>query len=146
MADEERVESQGFYEMLWDCDHCETKGLLAKSQRHCAECGAPQNPDKRYFPKEGEEKRVDGHSYEGADRTCPACSAPMGARREELHELRRAARRRAVEVTEASPRRRRRALQEKRRWRIWPYRRSACSRSSASSGSGSAASAARAPR
>ena len=23
------------YEMLWDCDHCDTKGLLGKSQRHC---------------------------------------------------------------------------------------------------------------
>jgi hypothetical protein len=30
----ERVESQGFYEMLWDCDHCDTKGLFGKSQRH----------------------------------------------------------------------------------------------------------------
>lgn len=76
---EERTESQGFYEMLWDCDHCETKGLLAKSQRHCAECGAKQNPDKRYFPEEGEARRVDGHKYEGADRTCPACNAPQGS-------------------------------------------------------------------
>jgi hypothetical protein len=76
----ERTESQGFYEMLWDCDHCETKGLLAKSQRHCPECGAKQNPDKRYFPKEGEERRVDGHTYEGADRTCSACSAPQSVR------------------------------------------------------------------
>ena len=77
---QERTESQGFYEMLWDCDHCETKGLLAKSQRHCPECGAKQNPDKRYFPKEGEERRVDGHRYEGADRACPACAAPQSAR------------------------------------------------------------------
>ena len=77
---EERTESQGFYEMLWDCDHCETKGLLAKSQRHCPECGAKQNPDKRYFPKEGEAQRVDGHNYEGADRMCAACFASQGAR------------------------------------------------------------------
>jgi len=75
----ERTESQGFYEMLWDCDHCETKGLLANSQRHCAGCGAPQNPDKRYFPKEGEAKKVDGHRFEGSDRHCPACNTPMGA-------------------------------------------------------------------
>jgi hypothetical protein len=75
----ERTESQGFYEMLWDCDHCETKSLLANSQRHCAGCGAPQNPDKRYFPKEGEEKKLDGHRFEGSDRHCPACSTPMGA-------------------------------------------------------------------
>ena len=76
----ERTESVGHFEMLWDCDHCETKALLAKSQRHCAECGAPQNPDKRYFPKEGEARRVDGHQYEGADRHCPACTTPQGAK------------------------------------------------------------------
>jgi hypothetical protein len=75
---EERTESQGFFEMLWDCEFCETKALLAKSQRHCAECGGKQNPDKRYFPKEGEAKRVDGHKYEGADKHCPNCEAPMG--------------------------------------------------------------------
>ncbi|HEX5060512.1 MAG TPA: hypothetical protein VFV99_14190 [Kofleriaceae bacterium] len=76
----ERVESEGFYEMLWDCDHCETKGLLGKSQRHCPECGAPQNPDKRYFPSPEQQKKIDGHSYEGADRHCPACNAPMAAK------------------------------------------------------------------
>lgn len=76
----ERTESQGFYEMLWDCDHCDTKGLYAKSQRHCAECGAKQNPDKRYFPKEGEERRVDGHKYAGADRACGSCGAPQSAK------------------------------------------------------------------
>jgi hypothetical protein len=76
----ERVESQGFYEMLWDCDHCETKGLLAKSQRHCPECGATQSAVKRYFPTDEQKKRVDGHIYEGADRHCPACNAPMGAK------------------------------------------------------------------
>jgi hypothetical protein len=76
---EERVESQGFYEMLWDCEFCETKGLLGKSQRHCANCGGKQNPDKRYFPTEGDKQRIDGHKYEGSDRTCPSCQAPMGA-------------------------------------------------------------------
>lgn len=75
----ERVESQGFYEMLWDCDYCETKGLLGKSQRHCPNCGGKQNPDKRYFPKEGEKTRVDGHKFVGSDRTCPACQTPMSA-------------------------------------------------------------------
>ena len=63
-----REESQGFFEMLWDCEYCDARGLLAKSQRHCANCGAQQNADKRYFPKEGEQVRVDGHIYEGADR------------------------------------------------------------------------------
>jgi hypothetical protein len=77
---QEREESQGYFEMLWDCDHCDARGLLGKSQRYCANCGAPQNPDKRYFPKEGEERRVDGHLYEGADRHCPACKSPQSAR------------------------------------------------------------------
>ena len=76
---QEREESQGYFEMLWDCDHCDARGLLGKSQRYCANCGAPQNPDKRYFPKEGEAVRVDGHKFEGADRTCPACAAPQSA-------------------------------------------------------------------
>jgi len=74
----EKTESKGFYEMLWDCGHCEMKGLLGKTQRHCPNCGAPQDADKRYFPKEGEEKRVDGHKFEGSDRHCPSCNAPMG--------------------------------------------------------------------
>jgi hypothetical protein len=76
----ERVESQGHFEMLWDCDHCDTKGLLAKSQRYCANCGAPQSAVKRYFPTPEQQKLVDGHVYEGADRYCPACNAPMGAK------------------------------------------------------------------
>jgi hypothetical protein len=76
----ERTESEGFYEMVWDCDHCGTKGLLGKSQRHCAQCGAPQNPDKRYFPSPEQQKQVVGHTYEGADRFCPSCKAPMGAK------------------------------------------------------------------
>lgn len=76
---QERVESVGHFEMLWDCEFCDTKGLLAKSQRCCPECGGKQNSDKRYFPKEGEQVRVDGHKYEGADRYCPACNNPQGA-------------------------------------------------------------------
>jgi hypothetical protein len=77
---EQREESEGFYEMLWDCDHCGVKGLLGKSQRHCPECGAPQNPDKRYFPNEEQKKQVVGHVYEGSDAHCPSCQAPMGAK------------------------------------------------------------------
>ena len=78
--DEQRVESEGHYEMLWDCDHCGAQRLLGLSQRFCAECGAPQNPVKRYFPPEGEAKKVDGHQYDGADRQCPNCNTPMGAK------------------------------------------------------------------
>ena len=80
MADQERTESEGFYEMLWDCDHCDATGLLGKSQRYCAQCGGPQNPAKRYFPTPEQQKLVDGHQYEGADRHCPNCSGPMGAK------------------------------------------------------------------
>jgi hypothetical protein len=43
-------------------------------------CGAPQNPDKRYFPTPEQQKRVDGHTYEGSDRHCPSCKAPMAAK------------------------------------------------------------------
>ena len=75
--DSERTESAGFYEMLWDCEFCESKGLLANKQRHCPECGGKQNADKRYFPKEGEEARIDGHKYEGSDKLCPNCQAPQ---------------------------------------------------------------------
>jgi hypothetical protein len=77
---QEREESQGFFEMLWDCEFCDARGLLAKSQRYCANCGGQQNANKRYFPQPGEERRVDGHLYEGADRGCPACGAPQSAR------------------------------------------------------------------
>lgn len=77
---EQRIESEGHFEMLYDCEHCGQKALLAKSQRHCAECGAPQNPDKRYFPEEGAAKLVDGHQYDGADRHCPSCNTPQGAK------------------------------------------------------------------
>lgn len=77
---EQRIESEGHFEMLWDCDHCDKKGLLGLSQRFCPECGGPQNPVKRYFPKEGEAHRVDGHAYVGADRECPACSTPQSAK------------------------------------------------------------------
>ena len=79
MADE-RVETVGEFEMLWDCDHCEAKRLLGKSQRHCPQCGGVQNPDKRYFPKDGEFVAATGHDYEGADRVCASCQAPMGAK------------------------------------------------------------------
>jgi len=119
---QEREESQGFFEMLWDCDHCDARGLLGKSQRYCANCGAPQNPDKRYFPKPGEERRVDGHLYEGADRTCPACSTPQSARAKNCTHcgsvLDGAAEIRGVaEVPAAAPA----AARPRRRRRIWPF-------------------------
>ena len=119
---QEREESQGFFEMLWDCEFCDARGLLGKSQRYCASCGAPQNPAKRYFPEEGEQRRVDGHLYEGADRTCPACSAPQSAKAKNCThcgsvldgaaEVRGVVDAPAARAAPARPRRRR---------RIWPY-------------------------
>jgi hypothetical protein len=116
----EREESQGFFEMLWDCEFCDARGLLGKSQRYCANCGGPQNPAKRYFPKEGEERRVDGHLYEGADRMCPACSAPQSAKAKNCTHcgsvLDGAAEVRGVmDAPAAAP------AKPRRRRRIWPY-------------------------
>jgi hypothetical protein len=49
MADEKLL---GRFEMLWDCSFCGKTKLLAITHRHCAECGAPQDQTKRYFPSE----------------------------------------------------------------------------------------------
>ncbi|MBI5624466.1 MAG: zinc ribbon domain-containing protein [Elusimicrobia bacterium] len=61
------------YEMLWDCEFCSTRKLLGKTHRYCPNCGAPQNPAKRYFPTEEEKIAVEEHEYHGADRLCVAC-------------------------------------------------------------------------
>jgi hypothetical protein len=78
-APEARVSVAGVYEMWWNCSFCDTKGLLGKSNRHCPNCGAAQDATKRYFPPEGKEAAYNG-TFEGADRTCPACSTPNGAK------------------------------------------------------------------
>ncbi len=67
------------YEMLWDCEYCGTKKLLGKTHRFCAECGAPQNPEKRYFPPENEKVAVEDHQFVGADIHCPGCREPQSA-------------------------------------------------------------------
>ncbi|TMQ18490.1 MAG: hypothetical protein E6J90_20330 [Deltaproteobacteria bacterium] len=122
---QEREESQGFFEMLWDCDHCDARGLYAKSQRYCANCGAPQNPDKRYFPQEGEQRRIDGHVYEGADRTCPACSSPQSARAHNCTHcgsvLDGAAEVRGVAEAPTAGAPRTAPARPRRRRRIWPF-------------------------
>jgi len=69
----------GVFEMFWDCAYCDTKALLGKTNRYCPSCGAPQDPTKRYFPPPGKEVAANS-DYEGADRVCPACSTPNGAR------------------------------------------------------------------
>ncbi len=67
------------YEMLWDCEYCSTPKLLGKTHRFCPNCGAPQNPARRYFPPEDQKVAVEDHRYFGADRHCPSCKNPMGA-------------------------------------------------------------------
>lgn len=70
------AEKETYYEMLWDCTQCETKGLLGDSHRHCPTCGAAQDPAKRYFPKPGEEIEAKNHQFVGADWSCAYCSTP----------------------------------------------------------------------
>lgn len=61
------------YEMLWDCQFCGTTKLLGKTHRHCPICGAPQNPDARYFPSDADKVAVEDHVLVGADKICPSC-------------------------------------------------------------------------
>lgn len=67
------------YEMMWDCEYCGSRKLLGKTHRHCPECGAAQNPQRRYFPPEHEKVAVEDHVYVGADQHCPACREPQSA-------------------------------------------------------------------
>ena len=68
---------EAVYEMLWDCKYCGQKKLLGITHRFCANCGAPQDPQSRYFPPDHEKIPVNDHPYVGADVTCPACRQPM---------------------------------------------------------------------
>ncbi len=74
-----RVETTGVYEMLWDCEFCDTKKLLGVTHRFCPNCGAPQDADRRYFPKPGEEIALENHVYHGVDWICPSCSQANSA-------------------------------------------------------------------
>ncbi|NJK45056.1 MAG: hypothetical protein HC933_12905 [Pleurocapsa sp. SU_196_0] len=64
------------FEMLWDCPACGTQKLLARSQRHCPNCGSPQEPAWRYFPAEDDAVVVENYTYVGADVICPNCETP----------------------------------------------------------------------
>ncbi len=68
------------YEMLWDCEFCSSKKLLGKTHRHCPNCGAAQDPARRYFPSDFEKVAVEDHQYFGVDKTCPFCQTPNGAK------------------------------------------------------------------
>ena len=61
------------YEMQWDCQFCSTKKLLGKTHRFCPNCGAPQNPESRYFPSDEEKVAVEDHVFVGVDLTCKSC-------------------------------------------------------------------------
>ncbi|MBX3086113.1 MAG: hypothetical protein KF716_31045 [Anaerolineae bacterium] len=69
------------FQMLWDCRFCGTTKLLGLDHRHCPNCGAPQNPEWRYFPSEADIKFVSDPHYEytGADKVCPFCQQPNSA-------------------------------------------------------------------
>ena len=73
------AEKEIYYEMLWDCSQCNTKGLLGDSHRHCPTCGAAQDPTKRYFPEPGQEVEARNHQFVGADWSCAYCSSPNSA-------------------------------------------------------------------
>lgn len=73
------AEEQTYYEMLWDCPVCQTKGLLGKAQRHCPMCGAAQDPLRRYFPPPGTEVEAHGHRFVGVDWRCAYCDSPNSA-------------------------------------------------------------------
>lgn len=62
------------YEMLWDCQFCGAKRNLGLSHRFCANCGAPQNPDSRYYPSDEDKVAVHDHVFVGVDVSCPACN------------------------------------------------------------------------
>lgn len=66
--------SEKTYEMLWDCQFCGTTKNLGKTHRFCSNCGAPQNPDSRYYPSDEEKIAVEDHKFVGVDVTCPSCT------------------------------------------------------------------------
>jgi ribosomal protein L40E len=67
------------YEMLWDCEYCGAKKLLADTHRYCPNCGGKQKAEWRYFPSDADKVEAKDHVYAGADRICPACGVPNSA-------------------------------------------------------------------
>ena len=64
------------FEMFWDCEYCGSSKLLGITHRHCPNCGAPQDSEKRYFPPDEEKVALEDHEYTGADWHCPSCETP----------------------------------------------------------------------
>ncbi|MCU0698177.1 MAG: zf-TFIIB domain-containing protein [Myxococcaceae bacterium] len=79
VGDAPAMPKQGVFEMLWDCEHCDTRNLLGKTNRYCPSCGAPQDPKRRRFPEPGEEVAANTE-FDGVDAVCPACSTANGAK------------------------------------------------------------------
>lgn len=73
------AEKEIYYEMLWDCKQCSTRGLLGDSHRHCPTCGSAQDPTTRYFPTPGEEVQAQDHEFVGVDWRCAFCTSPNSA-------------------------------------------------------------------
>ncbi|MFT3841704.1 MAG: zf-TFIIB domain-containing protein [Myxococcaceae bacterium] len=69
----------GVFEMWWDCAYCGTAKLLGVTNRFCPNCSAPQDATRRYFPPAGQEQAVN-LTFEGADKQCPNCQTPNGAK------------------------------------------------------------------
>ena len=77
-----RTTEKGTFQMLWDCPNCGAEKLLGIDHRHCPACGSPQDPARRYFPKDEDKIAVEDHAYAGADVVCPACETPNSAKAE----------------------------------------------------------------
>lgn len=73
------ADPETYYEMLWDCAQCGTRGLLGDSHRYCPTCGAAQDAAKRYFPPVGEEIEAKNHQFVGIDWRCAYCTSPNSA-------------------------------------------------------------------
>lgn len=71
--------SSPHYEMCWDCPTCGATALLGQTHRHCPQCGAAQDPTRRYFPPAGSEVEVKHHRYVGVDWHCTFCDSPNAA-------------------------------------------------------------------
>jgi hypothetical protein len=70
-----RTFTKGTYQMLWDCERCDSVGLLGVDHRYCPNCGAPQQAERRYFPTKAQRVAT---AYVGnePDWTCERCSTP----------------------------------------------------------------------
>jgi len=68
------------YEMVWDCRYCGAKKNLGLTHRHCPNCGAQQDPNARYFPRDDEKVAVQDHEFVGADVQCRYCGGASSKR------------------------------------------------------------------